>query len=101
MIYRQKLFFVFGLLIGMTGAASLEFGMLGAQAAVAAKAGTHGLTAVEGHKAAFRLAASTLHSMTAGIAAARCVRRFFRRGTVVADGAARLMMAGVTGDPRV
>ena len=81
----------------MAGTAALEFGMLSAQRAMATEAGTHGVAAVEGHEAAFRFAASALNVVASGIGAAGSIGRFFFRGAVVADGAARLVMAGITG----
>lgn len=81
----------------MAGAASLEFGMLLTQAAVASEAGTHGFPAVEGHEAAFRFAASALYGMAAFGGAAGRVGRLLFRGAVVADGTARLVMTGIAG----
>ena len=85
----------------MAGTAALEFGVFRLQAVVAAEAGTQGIPVVEGHEAALVVVASALDDMAALIGAARGIGGLFQRGAVVADGAARLVMAGVAGDVAV
>lgn len=85
----------------MAGTAALEFGMFQAHSAMATEAGAHVFSAVEGHEAAFGLAASALYGMASLIGAARGVGGLFLRGAVVADGAAGLVMAGIAGNVAV
>ena len=95
---EEELLLLVRLGVGMAGAAALEFGMFQAHPAMASEAGAHAFSAVEGHEAAFGLAASALYGMTALVGAARRVGRLFFRRAVVADGAAGLVMAGVAGN---
>lgn len=98
---EELLFFVRLNGVGMAGTAALEFRMFQAHPAMAAKAGTHGFPAVEGHEAAFSLVASALNGMAALGGTARRIWRLFLRGAVVADGTAGLVMAGIAGNVAV
>ena len=91
---EEELLLLVRLGVGMAGAAALEFGMFQAHPAMASEAGAHAFSAVEGHEAAFGLAASALYGMTALVGAARRVGRLFFRRAVVADGAAGLYRHG-------